>query len=391
MMIGFLGALINNENLGCLALTYSQINLIEDIAKEKKIEVKYSVFENHPNSEMVSLLEKKLPITPGKITAFDITPLFNFRRFIRHFMKGLKTWQAFKRCDLFIDLTAGDSFSDIYGQYIFDSETNVKLLVKKLNKPLILGPQTYGPYEKKTNLSKAIKTIEKADVVISRDMKSVDYLSQYTKKKIEVTTDLAFMLPYENEYEKNGDKIRVGINVSGLLVRQKTESTSLTTQFKTDYETYLTSVVDWLLEKDCYEIYAIPHVGNDGLDLFRKIYGDKINYKGPYKDPISAKNDIASMDIFIGSRMHATIAAFSSGVCTIPVAYSRKFSGLFNHLNYDYIIDIADMTTDVAFETTVKYIEDYQKIKDKVSESMKKIQEETEKNRSIYRDFLVIL
>lgn len=391
MIIGLLGALINNENLGCLALTYSQINLIEEIAKAENINVKYYVFEGESDDEMTKLLEERLGLEPGKVTSYNVTPLFRFRRFIHHFGIGIKTWKAFNECDLFIDLTGGDSFTDIYGQYTFDSETKVKLLVKKLGKPLVLGPQTYGPFENKKNVKKAISAIEKANIVLSRDQKSIDYISSYTNKEIAVTTDLAFMLPFKRNNVVPLGKVRVGINVSGLLIKDKTERTSLESVFKTDYEQYITRLIDWLLENETYEIYAIPHVGRDGNDWLKGIYGNRINYLGEYKDPISAKNDISDMDIFIGSRMHATVGAFSSGVCTIPVAYSRKFSGLYNHLNYDYVIDMTEMTTDVALETTVKYIEDYQNIKVNVLESMKKVHEESEKNRSIYRDILVKL
>ena len=51
----------------------------------------------------------------------------------------------------------------------------------------------------------------------------------------------------------------------------------------------------------------------------------------------------------MGARMHACIAAFSAGVPVMPIAYSRKFQGLFSTLGYDPIVDCAAMTTDDAF------------------------------------------
>ena len=39
--------------------------------------------------------------------------------------------------------------------------------------------------------------------------------------------------------------------------------------------------------------------------------------------------------------MHATIAAFSAGVPVLPMAYSRKFNGLFvDTLAYDHLADL---------------------------------------------------
>jgi polysaccharide pyruvyl transferase WcaK-like protein len=37
--------------------------------------------------------------------------------------------------------------------------------------------------------------------------------------------------------------------------------------------------------------------------------------------------------------MHACIAAFSSGVPVVPMAYSRKFAGLFGSLGYEQTVD----------------------------------------------------
>lgn len=383
MIIGLFGALINNDNMGCLALTYSQIILLEEISKKLEIPFTYYVFEGLPDDKRCRLVEEELGLSSGAIQSFNVKPLFRLRRFIHHFLTGIGTIKALRKCDLCIDLTAGDSFTDIYGQYIFDSETNVKLLIERMGIPLILGPQTYGPYNTLKNIDKAIKTIEKANYVAARDQISADYLAMYTNKKIEVTTDLAFLLPYHRKERENEKIIRVGINISGLLITNKTEQTSVNSTFKTNYERYINNVIEWLLEKEKYQIYIIPHVGVDGMEWIKELYGEKLNYCGPYKSPIEAKNDISSMDIFIGSRMHATIGAFSSGVFTIPVAYSRKFIGLFEHLGYEYTIEMEKSTTDEALNHTIHYIEDYENMKDNKNFS-EIINKEEEKNRRFY-------
>lgn len=110
-----------------------------------------------------------------------------------------------------------------------------------------------------------------------------------------------------------------------------------------------------------YSIYIIPHVGNDGLDYVRKVYGNQLNYCETYYDPISAKNKISQMDIFIGARMHATVAAFSSGVATIPTAYSRKFAGLYSNLGYPYTIDLVENNTEETIKQTIQYIREYKR------------------------------
>ena len=79
------------------------------------------------------------------------------------------------------------------------------------------------------------------------------------------------------------------------------------------------------------------------------------------------------MDVLIGARMHATIAAFSTYVATIPFSYSRKFEGLYDSVEYDYVIHACSQTTEEAIGTTFEYIEKHSKLSDEVKASMKKI------------------
>lgn len=374
MIIGLLGCLINNENMGCVALTFSLINMLERIAKENKADYRYYIFEVAPDEMHRKHAVEILHLRDNQIRCFNVTPLFRFRRFIHHLSIGVESLNAINQCDYVIDLTAGDSFTDIYGQYTFDGETNVKLLVKKLGKKMILGPQTYGPFSTDKNIQKARKAIESADLVISRDQKSADCIASFSDKIVYVTTDLAFTLPWEIEDHAPSDKIKIGINVSGLLLSDKTEKTALFVRLKTSYDTYIRSVIDWLLTENQYNIYIIPHVGNDGSDYIRNIYGDQLSYCEAFYDPISAKNQISQMDIFVGARMHATVAAFSSGVATIPTAYSRKFAGLYSNLGYPYLIDCVENTTEENIKRTIQYIREYKCLQRNVRNCQSKIE-----------------
>ena len=385
MVIGFFGALINNDNMGCVALTYSLLSLVEDISKETQLNISYYIFEVDPDEEKTLLAAKKLGICPKRIKSFDVRPLFRFRRFIHHFSTGIVSLSALRKCDLCVDITAGDSFTDIYGQYTFDVETNVKLLIERLNIPLILGPQTYGPYENEDNINKAKKAIEGAILVISRDQKSADFIASFSNKEVYVTTDLAFKLPYKKCNQRKGDKVKVGINVSGLLISNKTERTNLSLKLKANYEQYITTLIDWMLDMDCYEIHVIPHVGQDGVEWLKQRYGDQIIYYDAFEDPMSAKYIISGLDVFIGSRMHATIGSFSAGVVTIPVAYSRKFTGLYDSLGYSYVVDLIEENTDEAVQKTIDQIENREQLRHSLQQSMLLVREKSERNYDLLK------
>ena len=76
--------------------------------------------------------------------------------------------------------------------------------------------------------------------------------------------------------------------------------------------------------------------------------------------------------MFIGARMHATIAAISSGVPTMPVAYSRKFTGLFGTIEYPYVVDLTELDTEEAYKLTVNMFDETDLMKKKIPSSIEK-------------------
>jgi colanic acid/amylovoran biosynthesis protein len=384
IIIGILGAPINNENMGCVALTYSIINLFEEIAREKNISFNYYDFEGIKDNQKILEMCKNLNLKDEQIRSYNIYPIESFLGFCHRPHKVLETLKAIKECDFFIDITQGDSFSDIYGSSVFNKATNAKLLIERMGKSIIFGPQTYGPFTKGKCENKAKKTIEQADLVIARDIKSKQYLAEFCKKEVYVTTDLAFALPYEKKDEVSHKKIKVGINISGLLTKNKLESTPTNFYLKADYDFYVENLIDRLLEEN-YELYFIPHVKADDLAYLGEKYPDVHRIK-MHKDPISVKSEISSMNIFIGARMHATIGAFSAGVATIPTAYSRKFNGLYDSLEYPYVVDLLNWDTETCLNKTMEYVKDYQVLKTAVDKGMKIVQERSDLTKKLIED-----
>ena len=64
-----------------------------------------------------------------------------------------------------------------------------------------------------------------------------------------------------------------------------------------------------------------------------------------FNSPLKAKSYMSQLEFFTGSRMHATIGALSASVVTVPIAYSRKFLGVFGALDYNYTLNAYEMNT----------------------------------------------
>lgn len=368
--IGLLGTVINNSNLGCVALTYSLVKLLEDIAHEQNWTFDYSVFENKTDAYKSEEIAKKLSVPPERIKCFRVSSLYTLKSTIGHCIDAIAAYRALVRCDIVIDLTEGDSFTDIYGQKRFNAVSKIKQLVEKRRIPLILGPQTYGPYMDEKNKERAKIILEKAYAVVSRDLTSAEFIKEFSTKDVYVGTDLAFLLPYKKSEKYIDGRTRIGVNISSLLVKNKTESTEKNFSLKTDYDEYIFKLLNYLRSNTNYDVYIIPHVGKDGGENFIEQFPE-FTYISSFSDPIEAKNMIATLDIFIGARMHATIAAISSEVATIPIGYSRKFKGLYERLGYNYTIDLLNLETQEAFDRTVELINSEMTLKEDVLKAKK--------------------
>ncbi|MCQ2523606.1 MAG: polysaccharide pyruvyl transferase family protein [Lachnospiraceae bacterium] len=370
LKIALFGLNFNSGNLGCAALSYSFFDLLLNEAQrlETKLEV---TFYDSVKSSLNGLPTIGNDFVDAKIFKYD-----------KHNITAL--YKSIKTQDIVFDFTAGDSFSDYYGLSRFVKRTFNKTLVLFNKKTFILGPQTYGPFDSFVAKKWASFVIRHADRVFARDGKSLERAAKVSKRKdIKLVTDVAFLLPYKKEdYEKlcerNG-KINIGFNFSGLLYSggyTKDNQFGLTV----DYAKYCEDIVKYFEDKtDRYNLWIVPHVcskkeGNPDNDLIpTKVLSEKYPYVkvAPlFSSPMDAKSFIANMDVFSGARMHATIAAFSSKVATIPFSYSVKFEGLYGELNYDCCIHGKEETTQEAVKRTIDYVENVRAIQDMQEKSL---------------------
>ncbi|MDD5760407.1 MAG: polysaccharide pyruvyl transferase family protein, partial [Desulfobulbaceae bacterium] len=249
-------------------------------------------------------------------------------------------------CDVVLDISEGDSFSDIYGLKRFLMHFVPKAIVQLHNRPLVLSPQTIGPFENMFCRQFACLVMRHCNKVFARDGQSMNYLHELgVSKNAQESIDVAFRLPYQpSDQPSQSGKMRIGINVSALMYNGGYNRSN---QFglKLDYKSFTHDLLDELTRRDDCEVHLVPHVVPSHLPI-EDDYALGVQlatcYSGVilperFTDPSVAKSYISGLDFFIGARMHACIAAFSSGVPVIPIAYSRKFSGLFSSLGYNYV------------------------------------------------------
>lgn len=360
MIIGLMGMEFESENKGCEALSYSFLNILNKIDNENLL-IYY--FSN---------------LGFGKVQ--ETFPDLKFKRInLKIKDKKLNFFRAAHKCDYIFDVTMGDSFSDIYSKEVCLSDIRFKRIASTLSKKYILLPQTYGPFYSVEAKKGANKVFKNTDMVFCRDELSKEYIEkEFGIMDSILSTDMAFALPFDKSYYSftNTKKKKIGLNVSGLLFRggfTKNNQFNL----KLDYPELIRKIIESISSE--YEIHLIPHVINFSenahdddyktCQLLHEEYPNTI-LAPAFETPIQAKSYISNMNIFIGSRMHSTVAGFSSGVVTIPISYSRKFEGLFGSLNYPYVVNAKEKTTESAYELILKYIEKKDELSQVQSKSM---------------------
>lgn len=365
MKILLMGLEFRIGNKGCEALSYSFLNILSAISNMNNTKLEVSALVFSPSPEYINVAD-----------VMDVN-LINVQ------YKSFRCWKRIinemKKSQLIVDFTMGDSFSDIYGMKRFIKTTLLKQLAIYSGTKLMLGPQTYGPFRNKLCQKWSKAVINKSSYVYTRDSLSAEYVYNLCGKRIVTTTDIAFALPYDkSRYNIVDSKIKIGFNPSGLLwVGGYTGKN----QFKLsiDYKMYCMDLIEKLSNDDRYTVYLIPHVwGNlkhieDDVKICKdlKIHYPNVVVASGVDNSIDIKSYIANMDVFIGARMHATIASFSSRVATIAFSYSRKFEGLFDSIDYPYVINARLLTNKEAVNQTLIWINEYRFLREKVEKSMR--------------------
>lgn len=329
--IGLLWHTLDSGNHGVNALTVANRALAADAARQAGLEPQFTIFgpgfgpknETTPEGDAVVRLNKASMLTE--------------RTF----------WQKTRQLDVMLDISAGDSFADIYGLQRFLWMWVTKQAPLMSGVPLILSPQTIGPFTRQPYKRMAGGIMRRALLTVARDPQSYDAIGTLSPKaKRMLSADVAFRLPFVRRSPVADGKLHVGVNVSGLLWQQSRGGGN---QYglSYDYADMTTTVLDALSARDGTVVHLITHVveptrprDDDAgiVDELAAKYPNAIRVPN-FAGPSEAKSYISGLNLLIAARMHACIAAFSSGVPVLPVAYSRKFDGLFTDLlGYDHVL-----------------------------------------------------
>jgi colanic acid/amylovoran biosynthesis protein len=265
-----------------------------------------------------------------------------------------KIARILKKVSFVAAINGGDGFSDIYGSKTFQGRLFDTNLAIKEHIPLIILPQTLGPFKNNINLTTATKILKYASKVYVRDNK---FESELTRMGVpfELTKDLSYYMKPE-KFNMEVQSNAVGLNVSGLCYSNKFKDLSGCFD---NYPQLIGAIIKYFQDKNV-PIYLISHSynykkpeeTNDDLQASRDVYASLKNKENVHlidKDLTSpqTKHVISQFKFFVGTRMHANFAAIFTETPVFGLAYSYKYEGAFDYMglkgHYASVLNIKEI------------------------------------------------
>lgn len=383
--VAIMGTSVSSGNRGVLALGTSLVNLCASAAKPCEVVLMLGHDNNRPvpllvggQTRLVRVINCRLSLRsrPSDHLAWILLATMLYRLSpvvaLRRFLSRSTPWiAALEEADIVGDVRGGDSFSDLYGMRRFLLGFLMAWTVLLVKRTMVQFPQTFGPYKSALARRLAQHLLKRSSVVIARDEKSRQVASELIgpQREVWLSPDVAFSLeairPHHIELEPplHGPVPPglIGLNVNGLMFNGGYTRNNMF-DLRLDYQRFLPYLVTALLMEHTGELWLMPHtyappnsVQSDPAachQLYRMLpetlKGRVRIITGEY-DQHEIKGLIGLCDFFVGSRMHACIAALSQGVPCVGVGYSIKFEGVFGSVGlHDWVIDGRETTNEHA-------------------------------------------
>jgi colanic acid/amylovoran biosynthesis protein len=378
-----MGTPVSSGNRGVLALGASLVNLCAADGREVVLMLGHR--DNQPVSFRIGGEVRPVRVVNCRLSprarvsdhlawiilaalAYRSSPLVSLRRALGRWTPWIR---ALETADIVGDVRGGDSFSDIYGMRRFLDGFLMAWTVLLVKGSMVQFPQTYGPYQCPVARALARYLLKRSLVVIARDEKSRQVVQELVgpDKEVWLSPDVAFSLevirPEHIEVDPPlGGPIPsgvIGVNINGLMYNGGYTRDNMF-GLRVDYRGILPALVTALLTNHTGELWLVPHtygppesVESDP-EASRKVRAALPEALQPRVRIVTGEYDcheikgvIGQCDFFIGSRMHACIAALSQGVPCVGIAYSRKFEGVFDTVGMgDWVVDGREATNEKA-------------------------------------------
>lgn len=254
--------------------------------------------------------------------------------------------------------------------------TIISLALRK-NLKVMLYSNGIGPLEKKKNVRRTQKILERADLITLRDECSYETLRELGIKneKVAVTADPALDLQIADKDRGERILINEGIDTSkkilGVSVRRWQN-------LDDNFEAEIAKACDYAYEKYGYYTVFLPMQSSRDMTISQNVRRRMRSSSSIIKRRYNVEDMISIMscfDLCVGMRLHTLIYAAINAVPLIGLVYDPKISSFMQYTHQNHFITVEELTGDKLKKQLDSCIADYDSIK-----------KDLEENYSILRD-----
>ncbi|MBE0471970.1 MAG: polysaccharide pyruvyl transferase family protein [Methyloprofundus sp.] len=360
-------------NRGCEAIVRSTVALLKEqfgeitvFVPSDNIELDKKQWPAHAESGVVFV-----PLYYPKLTRYWV----QLQRLPFAFLKRMN-WPFSADSTLKRTLESVDAVLSIGGDmYTYEGRLpswimGIDHLAMKMGKPVVLWGATVSNFQQEPFFIPSLKQhFEKMALTVVRESLSEKILLEdFGLNNVIRMPDSAFTLSKQvistdEFWPSEPDNGVLGVNVSPLIEKFSGQRDRISTEVIK----FITKVVN---EKSM-SVLLVPHVTpldgalkNNDYEYMLKILGelnclgDKVKIMDPSLNASQIKYVISKCRYFIGARTHSTIAALSSLVPTVSIAYSQKARGINLDLFGDepVVIPLSELNSEKMY-SSFEYLE----------------------------------
>lgn len=401
-----LGDTIEEYNALCGQTINKEIDVIQNVLKHPRR-------GKHDKNELQkeglgSLIFQIKNAVADYISLSMLSKFVNNKMFVNVFYgtKTKDTIEHFKSADTIF--VKGGGFLHAHGEktapYVMWYFLYYMNLAKKLNKKLVVLPNSYGPFDGITVKQQLKKGLGQANLVLARENVSASAISKLLNKQIPVVPDLGFYLQMGSKdealsiLEKYGFKLED--KIVGMTVRPwRFPGSSNPEELFDTYLNSLKTLIIYLTNKGfkvaLFNQSIGPNAHEDDRNAIERLIKicDNQNTKlftwvneNPTCDILKAI--YANMYFFVGTRFHSLIFSMTSEVPSISIAYGgNKGVGIMNDFNLgDYVVQIDDVNDEKLISLFDKAIYNYDDIKSKLAIKLPYLEEKRKETIKIIKN-----
>jgi polysaccharide pyruvyl transferase WcaK-like protein len=253
-------------------------------------------------------------------------------------------------------------------------------VAKFLNKPLVMFPNSVGPFKTRLGLLMSELALNNFDSIIVRDSVSFNLLKKAgVVPKMVLTSDAALLFSADSSVPV----MKFGSPSIGVSIGVYSQSLS-----EEDFEKFLAenaSALDRIVDLYGLDVCFFPHFisgfENDDFEVSKIVMSKMRNRDRARVFKIDSLDEfklcLEQMELLISSKMHPMVLATSGYVPTVCIAYDHKQIGFLRDLGLsEFLIPLKDVDSETIVSKVGKVIEDREDIVRLLSEKIPLLQKE---------------